>query len=263
MSGEFDGQLMYALSCLRRNRTVPPVPMPSRTQKKQLKLLDALALLLVTEGKDVAAVSLLHNRTSVEFYYAKNRPCTPHETAYVQKLLEIAKAINRPDLRDWFSGALDIVVQTCIKKVKGRIQKIINEMRKCGISPSLPLEDIHNLPIWHETDLKGEFPKAYEIVFRAAQSMEQMSDRDALIHYFKGLFRISEEGEIEDIRAAVWLSHYIGHALHTAPILGNSALVRRIQRLGDYVDAIKILGATLLDPAIFGMKDTIKFIEVS
>src|SRR5271156_2873240 len=86
----FDTELAYALSETRYIRQhAPTVPILSDIQRKHLNLLDGIALLLVTEDRsDVAAVSFLHTSKSIEFYYAKNRPCTASETAYIESLLE-------------------------------------------------------------------------------------------------------------------------------------------------------------------------------
>jgi len=216
MSIEFDGQAVYALSCVRHIRqNFPLVPTLSGHQKKHLSLLDGIALLLVTDVKgDVAAVSFLHTKTSIEFYYAKSRPCIPQETAYVQELLKMAMSFKPSERSQWVHRALELVVTTCIKKVKGRMRKITSELKKSGVSESLQQKDIYNLPIWRETDRKGEFLKAYRNAFPLGQSVEHLSDKDIFFRYFKGLFWISgPEGQIKNVITAVWLSHFIGSTI--------------------------------------------------
>lgn len=74
----------------------------NRHQKKHLRLLDDIALLLVREpNSDVAAVAFEQQPKSVTFYYAKNRPSTPSEKAHIEQVLEIAKGpldVDRIDL---------------------------------------------------------------------------------------------------------------------------------------------------------------------
>jgi hypothetical protein len=215
-SPQFDNQLVYLLSNLRYIRQhVPSVPEPTGNRKKHLDLLDGIALLLVTEDKgDVVTVSFVQTSISIEFYYAKNRPCTPQETAYIQKLLEITSSFEPSEAGIWVDRVLELVIQTCIKKVKGRIRKIINELKKFGFSLSLRLEDLNNLPIWRETDRKGEIVEAYKRAFPSQEPVEGVSDRDILFRYFGGLFEVSgSEGQIEGAKAAVYLSRNIGMAI--------------------------------------------------
>ncbi|KAI9766957.1 MAG: hypothetical protein M1839_004665 [Geoglossum umbratile] len=262
---QFDDQLVYLLSNVRHiQQHVPSAVEPEGHQKKHLNLLDGIALLLVTGDKgDVAAVSFVHTGTSIEFFYAKNRPCTPQETAYIQKLLEMTRSFKTSESGVWVSRVLELVIQTCVKKVKGRMRKITNELKKIGFSSSLRLENLNNLPIWRETDRKGEIVEAYRRTFPSQKPEEGVSDRDILLRYFRGLFTVSgPEGQIEGAKAAVFLSRYIGIALRTDPIIGNATIVRRIQKLGDYAGAVQTLVKMLLDPAIYGFRHAIKFTEV-
>ncbi|KAI9770548.1 MAG: hypothetical protein M1840_003138 [Geoglossum simile] len=264
-SPQFDDQLVYLLSNLRHiQQHIPSVPEPKGSQKKHLNLLGGIALLLVTGDKgDVAAVSFVHTSTSIEFYYSKNRPCTPPETAYIQKLLEMARSFKTSESGEWVVRVLELVLRVCAKKVKGRLRKITNELKKIGFSSSLRLEDLNNLPIWRETDRKGEIVEAYRRTFSLQSLKEGVSDRDILFGYFRGLFEVNgPEGHIEDAKTAVFLSRYIGIALRTDPIIGNATIVRRIQKLGDYVGAVQTLVKMLLDPAIYEFRQAIKFTEV-
>ena len=55
----------------------------------------------------------------------------------------------------------------------------------------------------------------------------------------------------------------IGAALHHDPIINSPTLVRRIQKLGDYYNAVQSITKALMDPAILKLKTAIHFIEVS
>ncbi|KAI9780033.1 MAG: hypothetical protein M1839_007015 [Geoglossum umbratile] len=261
---QFDHQLVYLLSNLRHIRHVPSVPEPTRNHKKHLRLLDGIALLLVTKDKgDTAAVSFVQTSTSIEFYYAKNRLCTPQETAYIQKLLEMTRSFDPSKSVEWAGRVLELVIQTCIQKVDGRMRKITDELEKIGFSSSLRSEDLNNLPIWRETDRKGEIVKAYRRIFPSKKPEEGVSDNDILFRYFNGLFKVSkQESQIEDVKAVVSLSRNIGLVLRTDPIIDNATIVRRIQKLGDYAGAVLSLVNMLLDPAIYRFRQAIKFTEV-
>src|SRR5947207_4566295 len=83
---QFDNDLVYALSCIRYIREhAHTESVLTDIQRKHLYLLDGIALLLVTGDKSdvAAAVSFVQNPTSIDFYYAKIRPCTVLETEYV------------------------------------------------------------------------------------------------------------------------------------------------------------------------------------
>src|SRR5947207_2424071 len=91
-SVHFEDKLVYTLSSIRYIREyAPTAPKVTDDQiKTHLSLLDGIPLLLVTESKaDVAAVSFLRTNTSIQFYYAKNRPCTRKETDYIESSLKL------------------------------------------------------------------------------------------------------------------------------------------------------------------------------
>ncbi|KAI9783099.1 MAG: hypothetical protein M1839_004268 [Geoglossum umbratile] len=157
---EFSDELVYALSSILHIREhVPGVPavtrrdyevirVPSRNvlydiivqtneQRKHLRLLDGIALLLVTESKgDVAAVSLVHTATSINFYFSKNRPCTLKETEYIDTLLGMVRAYHPSEILGWSEEVLGVVLRMCVKKVKARLWKIASELRRCGLELS-------------------------------------------------------------------------------------------------------------------------------
>jgi hypothetical protein len=191
----------------------------------------------------------------------------------------MAKTLKLSESSEWVARALELVVQTRIKKVRGRMRKVTNKLGKRRINLSLSMEDVHNLPIWCETDCKGEFPKAYKRAFPSGRPAEHLSDKDISLRYFDGLLRVSgPEGQMEDIIMAIWLSRHMGlttshlgvsinlcmltitrSRTRIAPILNNPTLIRRIQKLDGHADAVQTLVAMLLDPTIYRPKDTIKF----
>ena len=98
-------ELIYALSSVLRVRErAPTQPLIHNPQMKHLSLLDGIALLLVIEDKgDVAAVSFIQKLASIEFYYAKNRPCAPNMIEYIDSLLEEIKNYERSNRSECFA----------------------------------------------------------------------------------------------------------------------------------------------------------------
>jgi hypothetical protein len=113
------------------------VPILSDIQRKHLNLLDGIVLLLVTEDRsDVAAVSFLHTSKSIEFYYAKNRPCTTSETAYIESLLELVRNYDPSRKDEYTASAVDEITRMCVRKLRGRIRKLSIELAKSGVTAS-------------------------------------------------------------------------------------------------------------------------------
>lgn len=98
------------------------------SQRKHLRLLDDIALLLVTEsGSDVAAVSFEQRPTETIFYFATNRPATLKEHAYVKQLTALSQSsegINRTE------AIFDIVLRVCRPKMLSRYDKMMRILTK-------------------------------------------------------------------------------------------------------------------------------------
>lgn len=92
-------------------------------QEKHLRLLDAIALLLVTEPKsDVAAVMFEQTAHEVIFNYAKNRPSSTLEHQYLEQVRQIALTV--PDVGECAMQLLDHVIPMCRKKIVSRLQRL-------------------------------------------------------------------------------------------------------------------------------------------
>ncbi|KAL0631007.1 hypothetical protein Q9L58_010143 [Maublancomyces gigas] len=93
-------------------------------QRKHLRLLDDIALLLVTEPKsDVAAVALERRSSEVHFYYAKNCPAT-----HIDELIAVLKGIGTPTERS--EKMLDKVMLVCRAKILSRHSKLLVTIRE-------------------------------------------------------------------------------------------------------------------------------------
>lgn len=95
-------------------------------QEKHLCLLDAIALLLVSEEKsDVAAVMFEQTTEEVVFYYSKNRPTTSQEREYLEQLRQLALTI--PDITECTIQLLNHVIPMCRNKIVSRLRRL----KKC------------------------------------------------------------------------------------------------------------------------------------
>lgn len=90
-------------------------------EQKHLRLSDYIALLLVTKSRgDVAAVTMEHTATSLNFYFAKNRPCDFSTFSFVDRILMVLK--EQP-LWSMPKSVLMIVMVECVEKVSAGIRK--------------------------------------------------------------------------------------------------------------------------------------------
>jgi hypothetical protein len=182
----FDDELAFALSSIRYIREhAPTAPKLANKHRRHLDLMDGIALLLVTDDQaDVAAVSLMQTSTSINFYYAKNRPCTDVETQYVETLLKMIESYDPSKRHECKWDILQTAVQMCIRKVRNRIRKISMELAKSGLTDST-LSNLSNLPIWQTTgNPEGTIAKAIATAYSIPECRKLPPDRELLAHYF-------------------------------------------------------------------------------
>ena len=138
----FNRQIYILASvCHIKEHASRPPPKCNSLEQKHLRLLDYIALLLVTKSRgDVAAVTMEHTATSLNFYFAKNRPCDSPTLSFVKIILMVLK--EQP-LRSMPKSVLMIVMVECAEKLSARIrksQKVIEEVGEINtvqLSPSL------------------------------------------------------------------------------------------------------------------------------
>ena len=88
---------VYALSRLSHiHKNVPTKPKTMGIEeRKHLKILDGIALLLVTEAKgDVVAVSFTQTTSTITVNYAKNFPCNGALDMYIDGILKLIVPSN-------------------------------------------------------------------------------------------------------------------------------------------------------------------------
>lgn len=92
----------------------------SEHQRKHLRLLDDIALLLVAKSKsDVAAVALERQLSEVHFYYAKNCPA---DAEHIDELVADLKGLGTPTER--IEKMLHKVILVCRAKMLSRFRKL-------------------------------------------------------------------------------------------------------------------------------------------
>ena len=130
MAQNFDKQV-YALSVIKRVEYFPPKDSLDYFWKKaDIKLLNFVALLLVTEDKgDVAAVAMEHLPNALNFYYSKNSPCPPQLDEHIQRLITLCASVEA----DGFMGLFFTeVLNSCRTKVRNRLNKCKRAIKSLG-----------------------------------------------------------------------------------------------------------------------------------
>jgi len=210
---------------LRQIREPSPTIPIRRSQRKRLSFIDGIALLLVTEdGSDVAAVSFLQTSTSIDFYYAKNRPCTQEEIEYVESLLKITRNYDQSERSLYAWTIFTTAIHMCIRKVRSRIRKISRELDKLGVNIStLKVKNPHNLKIWQATSREGEILKELVYAYSLFEPTPDLtkSDECFLAGYFKFVLKMDAPiqdplGNMIGLRQLVIVSQSIGM---TIPVL--------------------------------------------
>ena len=101
---------------------------------KHLRLLDAIALLMVQQKKgDVAAVTykLLPNsstgRITMQFFFTKNHACSSAELAHIDSIFRLLNGVqsHKITIKDAAVDLISIIVNDCASKVKDRLTKLV------------------------------------------------------------------------------------------------------------------------------------------
>ena len=128
-------QLIYSTSMIAYQYEFYPTSLPHTSSlapsEKHMKLLNLLALLLVTESVgDVAAISLHQIQPDqMELCYAKNRPCTPSENEYIAEFFTML--MDRTVSKKVKSRMLiHLVLANCKNKVVARMRKVCVRLRE-------------------------------------------------------------------------------------------------------------------------------------
>lgn len=224
---------LHALSAISHRLEYSPVIKFEKgsSTKNHLKLLDLLALLLVTEPDgDVAATTLIRTSTTVEILYSKNRRCTAPEEAYFQFLLDtINKA--KPNARSMSIArrdALNLVIANCSLKIKARLNKLVQRLKSLVIENIIkPPSDETTALLWSELEVLG-FPNPARVplensIARWLRCIEK--------HPAKVLAG-------ENTRTYLIAAYVLGYTKGTDAMFDDEILLRRIRKFGDYHGAV-------------------------
>jgi len=246
-------QMIYSLAQIAmqyeyRPSSPPPAGFVSiPASQKHMKILNLLALLLVTGGTgDIAAISLRTlEKNRVELCYAKNRPCTPKETAYVSEFFRIGM---NPD---WNATTktrelLPLVVSNCKSKVISRIRKVWGRLVDLRNTPNLGVEISQLSRQWAGS--REVSPCAAAI--REAVGLAVFPNETTLIAFIRWWFRrllrkikpntafdFSENEGL--VYHAVLIAYHLTRDTQEEIVL-EPVLLRRMSKLGDYCAAISL-----------------------
>lgn len=236
-------------------------------QRKHLRLLDDIALFLVTDSKsDVAAVSLERISSGVRFYYAKNRPETDDDRKHIDALRDLVRGTG--DATERIDGILYRVIDDCRPKLLSRLQKLKRTLQHNQASPEPFLFG----------DQEGELHEYYRINFNTWYEAYPTATEllaDFLAEIAKWDFATTNASKLLDL---LRIAHVAGAYKQEAsppptgsasinqpgPIFVDKELGQRMRLFGDYYGAAKRL-VKHHDFAAARQSDeiTIEFIPVS
>lgn len=122
---------VYALSRLshvHKNVPTPPPPMGPE-ERKHLRILNFVALFLVTEDKgDVTAVTFRQTPDKIDVYYAKNSPCNGALTSYINHILADIRESNNSPPEMIICKISTRAILKCARKVRSRVSKLLKSL---------------------------------------------------------------------------------------------------------------------------------------
>lgn len=246
---------VYALSKIvhrvkfRNNHSEKYTP----SQRKHLRLLDDIALLLVTESSsDVAAVSFERRSTEIIFYFAKNRPATGQELKYINHLRVLTQNTEDPDQ---INSIFDEVLQNCRPKILSRFNKLLR------VLADLPLA-----ARWFRDDTNGDLDRHLESelgVWYDKQAGPAVFVNRFLSHLFTLAGAKSQQApDLAALRQILRVAHATGSFKFVQTVDGkqiakytvypHEPLATRMRLLGDYFGAVKRIVRNA--DSIIGMK---------
>lgn len=201
-------------------------------QEKHLRLLDGIALLLVTEAKsDVAAVMFEQTPSQVTFYYAKNRPCTAKERDYLDDLFRLSFSVT--DMQECSLRLLNHVIPMCRNKILLRLGRL----RRSLPDPLHVFDDIHGE--FHEY-LVAKMPHLFPTPGPPSVS------RAILVNYM-GQLRKADPVKCsdKDLGRLIRFASAFGSYKPLKDLIRDDVIVRRLRKLGNYYGAAKGIANTV------------------
>lgn len=196
-------------------------------QRMRLRLLDDIALLLVTESSsDVAAVSFQRHQAGVVFWYSKNRPSTVDECEHIKTLIKCLKAENST-VDDRLRAMLAESFKICGPKIRSRLAKL-----KSALSV-IPVND------WHvQEDPQGSLHRYFE-----DRLEDWYGEGSGPISFLRGFLSDLhslkvKESEPDQILLLIELAHITGSFKPLKALFPDAEVGKRMRLLGDYFGAV-------------------------
>lgn len=205
-------------------RRIPRIPSFPDTSpdNRHLEFLNLLSLLLVTDsaGDVAAAMFRVLSKDRLELHYAKNRPCTNKENAYIHSIFDI---VSREERRDHDLLCWDILAQVipgCKRKIGSRMKKVCLRLKE--LSPSLVTTGSASFAICEggcttETDEMLHRTLGQD-TFGSTRTVPQLL-RGWFDHLLKRLDEGSTVWHVGSVNHTLSLAFYIGHAPQMEQIL--------------------------------------------
>lgn len=206
-------------------------------QRKQLRLLDDIALLMVTEpGSDVAAVSFEQRTTEIIFYFAKNRPATTRELTYIRDMAILAQ---KSETTHRIDSIFNEVLGVCRPKILSRFNKMMRVLTKLPPTARYFQDDTNGdldrhlqkeLGVWYDTEAGPAVLVDKFLSHLCGMKKQQVPDLAAL-------------GQIIRVAYATGSFKYVkivnGKDTPEYTVYPNEVLATRMRLLGDYFGAVK------------------------
>ena len=214
---------------------------PGSGEGKHLRLLNGIALLLVTDAKsDVAAVTistfpLEGGRLEHVFHLVKNRSCTASEELYYSKFMELINKGRNSDYTTLFHCLMDLIIDNCRPKISiraGRIQRAIQDREAYNIVP----DEENNLHPLTRAELK-EFQE-----WSGAERVEGISWFELVVRWMKTylhpqLFENSKRRK--HVYLALMGADNLSQHTNLVKALGSPRLERQVGKLAMYAQSLR------------------------
>lgn len=225
------GEQLFVLATITHVRDYRPTvsPLPPTEREKHLRLLNDIALLLVTQGSsDVASVMFEQSSYEIVFYYAKNRATTNKERAYIESLRDIALSLT--DINDCSTKLLARVIPMCRAKIISRLKKLI----RCLPVPLSVGEDV-------DDDFRAH------LLMRVPLFLSRGISATDFVHNYFAAVRVVNIPRCTDqvLERFIRFASIIGSYKPLKNLLSDDMTIRRLRKFGDYYSATKRIARTV------------------
>jgi hypothetical protein len=211
----------------------------SSSNGKHLRLLNGIALLLVTEAtSDVAAVTISTNihqqHARTVFHVIKNRDCTAAEKSYYNAVVKMINDTKKyKQIQPLADDLTDLVIQNCRPKILSRVLKLHQALKDWKAI----------CPVWDDaTHSMKDDVASFEEWFASNKSWP-----DRLDYFFETTLnpRHLSPASIKG-KPLLFLSYEFSIHESFMKALGSPKLIRRMKKLAAYYQAVKTIAKQAL-----------------